>query len=291
MVVDRHSIPPEGFVQEECRMSAMPSASVDEQAPAARILVSGEETLPSRPFKAGELRAFLEAHPECGRIYLFRDGALEGVCAELGFSRHVAREIVSIDLTRSEEELWAGLRAKRRNGIRYARRQGVTVHLATAHDLQAATGIWIEGFCAKYNFPAEDIRHSVAAWIRENSLLLARLGADGPAIAGVAYRDAHHSLDGIRHFRPGIYSMYNANASLAEYQKYKPNDLLVWETAVRMKAKGFHEFVLGSAEAPFKAQFSNRRIHVDEWLRGQGKAPTLWQRVRRTLSARLGRQS
>ena len=103
-------------------MSAMPSASVaGEPAPAAKIPVSGEEALPSRPFDAAELRAFLTAHPECGRIHLFRDSALERVCAELGFSRRLAREIVSIDLAPSEEELWAGLSAKRRNGIRYER--------------------------------------------------------------------------------------------------------------------------------------------------------------------------
>jgi hypothetical protein len=165
-IVDRHSILPERLVQEECRMSVMPTAAVaGELAPAAKIPVSGKAALPSRPFEAAELRVFLVARPE-----------------------------------------WRSISSAR------------------------------------------------PRWNRSvPSLVLA------------------------------------ASRSRKSCRKYKPNDLMVWGTAIRTKARGFREFVLGSAEAPFKAQFSKQRILVDEWIRDEGRVPTVWHRVRRALTARSGR--
>jgi hypothetical protein len=230
-------------------------------------LVSGDPVLPSRPFTANELREFLRANPDCERIHLFAEPSLEPICARFGFFRHIARPIVSLDLTLPEETLWCDLRDKRRNGIRYARKHGIVVQVATPAELDSATKVFLEGYGAKYGIPAESICPSVGYWIDRGNLLLARLGDGGAVIAAVASLDGHDLTGPSKHFRPGIYSLYSANSSLLEYQKYKPNDLLVWEAALRAKAAGYQRFVLGSMDARFKREFSRGHVVVNEWVR------------------------
>lgn len=228
-------------------------------------MISGIDVLPSRPFSADELREFLLRHSDCKRIHLFPEASLEAVCTEFGFTRHVIRNIVVLDLTQSEEALWADLNPKRRNGIRYARKHGVIARPATSSDRDATVRAWVEGYCAKYNQPIDGIPAMVDNWIAKGILLLAQIGTDGPVIAGVVQRDAHYASENARYFQDGIYNIYNSNTSLAEYQKYKPNDLLVWEAALRAKSQGFREFVLGFEGAQFKREFSRRRLVVEEW--------------------------
>ena len=237
--------------------------------------MSGDPVLPSRPFTANELREFLRANPDCERIHLFSEPSLAPVCAKFGFICHVARPIVSLDLTVPEETLWSDLRGKRRNGIRYARKHGIVVQVATPAELDSATRVFLEGYGAKYGIPAESISPSVGYWIDKGNLLLAQLGNSGPVIAAVASLDAHELTGSSKHFEPGIYSLYSANSSLREYQKYKPNDLLVWEAALRAKAAGYQGFVIGTVDAQFKREFSRSHIVVNEWVR------------RKSLGARL----
>ncbi len=82
-----------------------------------------------------------------------------------------------------------------------------------------------------------------------------------------------------KHFKPGVYSLYSANSSLLEYQKYKPNDLLVWEAALRAKAAGYQHFVLGSRDAQFKREFSRGHIVVNEWVRRKSLVARLVAKV------------
>jgi Acetyltransferase (GNAT) domain len=219
--------------------------------------------LPSRPFTGDELRAFLSAHTDCECIYLFSEPSLLAVCAEFGFTHQVTGQVVSLDLSRTEDDLWADLNAKRRNGIRYARKSGVVVRLATPNDLDAATELWIKGFCAKHGMPTDNIRSSLRTNTDRGRVLLAKLGENGPMIAGVVWRDGWNDP----YFQPGVYSIYSGNSSLLDYQTYKPNDLLVWEAALHAKTKGFSEFIIGPASVLFKRQFSRRRIFVEQWKR------------------------
>jgi hypothetical protein len=206
------------------------------------------------------------------RIHLFSEPSLAPVCAEFGFIRRATAKVTSLDLGRTADDLWADMSAKRRNGIRYARKHGIIVRHATLGDLDACTRVWVEGFCVKFHKPADDFHIRVGDWIGLGRLLLAQLGADGPVIAGVVYRDGNESSEADRYFQPGVYGVYSANSSLTEYQKYKPNDLLVWEAALCMKAQGYREFVLGHAGVRFKHQFSRRQFTVDSWVRNRGVA-------------------
>ena len=175
-----------------------------------------------------------------------------------------------LDLGRSEAELWADLGGKRRNGIRYARKHGVVARHATLSDLEACTRVWIDGYCAKFRHPTDDILPRVRGWIERGRLLLAQLGSDGPVIANVVYRDGYEASETCRYFQPGIYAVYSANSSLVDYQRYKPNELLVWEAVLCLKAMGFREFVIGRSGVRFKGQFSSRRVTVDYWVRNRG---------------------
>ena len=245
--------------------------------------MSGDPVLPSRPFTASELREFLRAHPDCERIHLFSEPSLEPVCARFGFSRHITRPVVSLDLTLPEETLWSDLRGKRRNGIRYARKHGIVVQVATRAELDSATRVFLEGYGAKHGISAESICPSVGYWIDKENLLLARLGDGGPVIAGVASLDGHDLAGPSKHFQPGVYSLYSANSSLLEYQKYKPNDLLVWEAALRAKAAGYRRFVLGSWDAQFKREFSHSHVVVNEWVRRKSLIERLVARARSSM--------
>jgi hypothetical protein len=242
-------------------------------------LVNGDPVLPSRPFTANELREFLRANPDCERIYLFAEPSLERVCARFGFIRHIARPIVSLDLSLPEETLWSDLRGKRRNGIRYARKHDVVVEVATPAERDGAIKVFVDGYGAKHGIPAERICPSVAYWIDRRNLLLARLGDRGPVIACVSSLDGHDMSGPSKHFKPGVYSLYSANSSLLEYQKYKPNDLLVWEAALRAKAAGYQHFVLGSRDAQFKREFSRGHIVVNEWVRRKSLVARLVAKV------------
>jgi hypothetical protein len=51
-------------------------------------------------------------------------------------------------------------------------------------------------------------------------------------IANVVYRDGYEASETCRYFQPGIYAVYSANSSLVDYQRYKPNELLVWEAVL-----------------------------------------------------------
>jgi len=104
--------------------------------------------------------------------------------------------------------------------------------------------MFLEGYGARHGVPAETICPSVGYWIDKGNLLLARLGDGGAVVAGVASLDGHDLAGSSRHFQPGIYSLYSANSSLREFQKYKPNDLLVWEAALRAKAAGYRALVV-----------------------------------------------
>ncbi len=242
--------------------------------------VNGDPVLPSRAFTADELHDFLRANGDCERIYLFADPSLEPVCAKFGFIRHLARPIVSLDLSLPEEILWSDLRGKRRNGIRYARRHDVKVEVATAAEHECATEVFLDGYGARHGVPVEQIRPSIPYWIERGNLLLARLGCRGPAIACVASLDAHDMSGPSKHVEPGAYSLYSANSSLREYQKYKPNDLLVWEAALRAKAAGYRHYVLGSGDAQFKREFSRGHVVVNEWVRRKSPVARFLARLR-----------
>lgn len=190
-------------------------------------MISGHTVLPSRPFSADELREFLHSHSDCERIHLFSEPSLAEVCTEFGFVRRGTRNTVSLDLTQTEEFLWADMDAKRRNGIRYARKHGVVFRIATMDDLDDGVSVFVNGYCVKYNYSPNNVRVRVENWITRSTYLLARLGADGPTIAGTVFRDGNYDNAAAAYFQKGIYGVYATNTSLVEYQKYKPNDLLV----------------------------------------------------------------
>jgi hypothetical protein len=229
-------------------------------------MINGTENLPSGQLTPDALRALLETQTECRKIYLFRDPTNEQICRQFNFIRNYTREVVSMDLTLSDSALWNALDTKKRNQIRYAQKHGVVVQQALPEHLEAATKVYVEGYCAKHNQSSDGAKDNIGGLIRSGGLLVARLQKDGPVIAITSTRDAHKNPENTRWPEPGTHGLYSQNSSLIEYQKYKPNDLLLWEAALRLKALGYRELVLGVANL-FKRGFSDRRLVIDEWIR------------------------
>jgi CelD/BcsL family acetyltransferase involved in cellulose biosynthesis len=124
-----------------------------------------------------------------------------------------------IDLTRSEDELWAGLAPSARQNIRKARRKGVVVvHGRTVEDLRVFHHMHCQLRKSKYRLLAqplaffESLYASFAPYDRLTVLLAL---ADDTPIAGTLFLEWGDTL------------YYKFNASLD--RRLRPNDLLVWE--------------------------------------------------------------
>jgi hypothetical protein len=234
------------------------------------MMINGTANLPSRPFTPDELASYLGSDTGCEKIFLFQNAATELIARQHNFIRNKTHEVVSLDLTLPESAMWNALDSKKRNQIRYAQKHGVIVLQAMPQHLDAATQVYIEGYCAKHKQPTDTAKDQMQMLIRSGTLLVAQLQGNGPVIALTSTRDAHSAAEHARWFDAGKYCFYSANSSLLEHQKYKPNDLLIWEAALRLKKLGYHDFILGFPTL-FKRGFTERRLLVDEWSKAGSK--------------------
>ncbi len=192
-----------------------------------------------------------------------------------------------IDLTQSEEELWNRVQSRRRNEIRKAIREGVTVH--TPGD----------------GGPAFDPYPPIAEVYRR-----IRLPLPGPEY----FRKAEELLSPAGHWRPfGAFyngrligtmlalccrdTIYNWYAgSHQEFYDKNPNDLIPWEVMRWGKAHGYRVFDLGGAGKPgvpygvrdYKQKFGGEMVNFGRYslvhrpalFRIAKTGFALWQKLR-----------
>lgn len=219
----------------------------------------GDPFLPGEDFSPEQLDRFLSENTSLEKIWLYDTPGFTAVCRKYGFLRMSRRNIPILDLSKSEEELWDELSVKRRNGIRYAIKHGVIIERATSKDAEAFRPVWVDGYCKKYGMETESADARIRHWIDTESLFVARLSTTGQIIAGTVYRNSA-TRD------PKAVAVYSVNTSLIEFQRYKPNELLLWEIIKWTKSEGYREFCMGGDNL-FKNQFTKRFIPVDYWLK------------------------
>ena len=128
----------------------------------------------------------------------------------------------AVDLTLTDDELWAGLDDMARRNIRKAERSGVNIRIGTAiDDVLAFYNMHVEVRKSKYKLLAQPVEffeaiHQVFSPRDELFVMLAEL--EGRPIAGILF---------LKH-GDGLYYKFNASRQL----ECRPNDLLIW-TGIR----------------------------------------------------------
>lgn len=143
-----------------------------------------------------------------------------------GFSD--AQATIVINLERSKEELWQNLDKDARWGVNKARKEGLTIKLAgQEQDWHDFYNLYVE------TIERGGIKASSYQEIRKENAVLFLCMHSGKIIAGAV---AIQKLEKLSLF---------LNASLHEFLKFQPNNLLYWHLMEYGKEKGMKQFDLG----------------------------------------------
>jgi hypothetical protein len=163
-----------------------------------------------------------------------------------------------LDLTRPEDELWAGLAASARQNVRKARRNGVVVVRGkTVEDLRVFHRMHCHLRKSKYRLLAQPFAffEGLHASFAPNDRLTVLLAlVDDTPIAGILFLE----------WRDTLY--YKFNASLD--RQLRPNDLLVWEGIRRGRERGLTRLDFGFSDAAhlglvrYKRKFSTEEKEI-----------------------------
>jgi peptidoglycan pentaglycine glycine transferase (the first glycine) len=153
------------------------------------------------------------------------------------------RNTITIDLTRSEDEILAAMGQGKRRKVRYGPRHGVTVRAATLNDLPLLYRLYMEtgqrdSFLTRpYAYYADEWGTMMRAGLAH--ALIAEVG--GVAVAHVI----------LFHFGRKCWYFYGASVSDNEMRKLMPGDLLQWEAVRWAKAQGYAIYDLWGAPNDF----------------------------------------
>lgn len=169
-----------------------------------------------------------------------------------------------IDLARSEDDLWAGLAASARQNIRKALRDGVVVRSSHAiEDMHTFHRMHCHVRKSKYRMLAQpaaffESLHSSFSSDDRFTVILAEV--DDKPVAGILFLEWDGTL------------YYKFNASID--QRFRPNDLLVWEGIRFGHNRGLARFDFGLSDAAqpglvrFKSKFATEEGEIS-FLRWQ----------------------
>lgn len=132
---------------------------------------------------------------------------------------------VIVDLKPSEKEIMNGLQKDARWGIGKAEREGLKVQ--ESDDWKSFYAIYLQ------TMKDVGIKAETAEHVRENADVLFLCSKGEKIIGGSTL----HVINGV----PKL----TRNASLKEYQKYQPNNLLYWTCILWSKKNGFEKLDLG----------------------------------------------
>jgi hypothetical protein len=163
-----------------------------------------------------------------------------------GFRFHQEEGVAVMDLSVGPDVLFRQLDRKRRNGIRYALRQGLEIlQLSEPEHVREYYEIHLD-WCGSKKIPPlpYEVMASAVSHKTIRRVFVAR--SAGKIIAGSSFR-----------FTQGGLVEYAGNNSLREYQHLKPNELLVWHAINWASNEGFRWFSFGGAHR-FLREFGGR---------------------------------
>ena len=165
----------------------------------------------------------------------------------LGYSVFDLRSF-EIDLTKSEEELYANMKSACRNKIRKAQKNGV--YIEEVSDLGFVDDYYdqLTDVFAKQSllptYPESRVREMINQLLPTESLLLLRArNKDGLCIATGIF--------------PGFNNRayYLGGASWREYQKLRPNEPMIWYAMRYWKARGIKKLDMWGADFDYKRKY------------------------------------
>lgn len=190
-----------------------------------------------------------------------------------------------IDLTRSEEELWAGLAGSARQNVRKAERSGVVVREARSlDDVHLFHGMHCHVRKSKYRLLAQPVLFFESlydAFAPDDRLTVFLAEVDGAPIAGIFFLE----------WGDVLYYKFNASVD----QRFCPNDLLAWQGMLMGRRRGLArlDFGLSSIDQPglvrYKRKFATEERYIQSFRwRPDAYADPRAEETSRTL-ARLTR--
>jgi Acetyltransferase (GNAT) domain len=173
--------------------------------------------------------------------------------ADLGIPCRTVRNFQT-DLTRSEDELFAGMTGACRRAIRKSEKSGITIEHAGPEGFAEEFYVHLQDVFAKQGmkptYGVERVRQFIEHVYPSGDLLLARVrDPDGRSIASGIY--------------PGFngFSLFWANGSLRPYQIHRPNEALHWHAMRHYKSLGIplHDW---GGRATYKSKYGVETFNV-----------------------------
>ncbi len=171
----------------------------------------------------------------------------------LGFTVQ-PKKTFELELTRPEDEIWAGFKSTCRTAIRKAQKSGVIVEQASGAAFADEYYAQLHDVFARQSLPppysAELVRELVARVEPKNRLLLLRArNAGGESIATGIF-PGH-----------GRMAYFWGGASWRQFQSVRPNDLLMWSAIRYWREHGADVFDFGGA-GDYKLKFGPTEVAV-----------------------------
>jgi peptidoglycan pentaglycine glycine transferase (the first glycine) len=153
------------------------------------------------------------------------------------------KNTITVDLTRSEDEILAAMGQGKRRKVNYGPRHGVTVRSASVDELPTLYRIYEE--TGKRN---EFLTRPFSYYEDEWGLML-RAGLAHALIAEIGGRAVAHVI--LFHFGRKCWYFYGASVSDNEVRKLMPSDLLQWEAMRWAKSQGYTTYDMWGAPNDF----------------------------------------
>jgi len=168
------------------------------------------------------------------------------------------RNTVTLDLTKSEEELLAAMKQKTRYNVRLAGRKGVSVRSGTAEDFEMLYRMYVET-AVRDGFTIRGKKYYLAVWhsFFEGGMFVPLIAeVEGEPVAGLM----------LFYYGGTAYYLYGMSRDL--HRKLMPTYLLQWEAVRTAKEKGCTSYDLWGAPNVFDG--SDSMAGVYRFKRGLG---------------------
>ena len=197
----------------------------------------------------------------------------------LGFERGRTLRTVTLDLRRSEAELWAGMEGSCRRCIKKAEREGVRIEEANALDFADEYYAQLVDVFARKNLKplhdAERVRELIRSVHPSGHLLLLRaLGPDSQSVA-----------TGIFPAMNGVAYMWG-QASWREYHHLRVNEALVWHAIRLLRDRGIHSLDMGGS-GDYKAKWGPEPTPVPSYALSRWRVFLTMRRAAEQAQRRL----
>lgn len=193
------------------------------------------------------------------------------------------RKTVAMDLALPKERLFSEeIHSKHRNVIRKA--QDYRLRFVADEDFEN-----LDAFIKIYNLTMDGITADEFYYFKPSYYEAIKNNLQGSSFLGLVY-DGQVIIAAAIFFYYGIYGHYHLAGSIKEYQRYYPNNFLVYNAALYMQAKGVCRFHLGGGRQrgvddslyKFKRRFSQTEydFYIGKLIIDQpayDKACRLWE--------------